>query len=176
LQTLYIALLATNPYTSIQLRKHSIMSGSVDISSNDTSATAAALSEGTEERAEGTERSSLSGPSIASAGAAAVGAAATMTVTVNPQRTETDTGQGDVLRLTLTNRPGVTWDENVVDNEGMGRKSSKRCCIFHKQRAFGESSTDTSDYDSDHGNDDRKIARKKLPAKKKTPDHLRFHA
>jgi hypothetical protein len=84
----------------------------------------------------------------------------------------------------------------VVDNEGMGRKSSKRCCIFPKQRAFGESSIDSSDYDHDHddqeGNDDdsgagkhRKIARKKnqgasanekLKKGRKTPDHLRFHA
>ena len=70
-------------------------------------------------------------------------------------------------------------DESVVDNEGMGRKSSKRCCIFHKPRAFGESSTDTSDYDSGNENSKysgKKIAHKKLPAKKKLPDHLRFHA
>ena len=40
-------------------------------------------------------------------------------------------------------------DEGTVNNEGLGRKSSKRCCIFHKQRPFGESSTDSSDYDSD---------------------------
>jgi hypothetical protein len=36
----------------------------------------------------------------------------------------------------------------------MGRKSSKRCCIFHKQRPFGESSTDSSDYESDHEGDE----------------------
>jgi protein phosphatase 1 regulatory subunit 11 len=36
----------------------------------------------------------------------------------------------------------------VQDNEGLGRKSSKRCCIFHKPRAFGESSSDSSDDDS----------------------------
>ena len=36
----------------------------------------------------------------------------------------------------------------MEDNEGLGRKSSKRCCIFHKPRAFGESSTDSSDNDS----------------------------
>jgi protein phosphatase 1 regulatory subunit 11 len=83
----------------------------------------------------------------------------------------------------------------VVDNEGMGRKSSKRCCIFHKQRAFGESSTDSSDYDHDHDHDHddeedgsgagkhRKIAWKKNQGAsanekkdRKTPDHLRFHA
>lgn len=87
-------------------------------------------------------------------------------------------------------------DENVVDNEGLGRKSSKRCCIFHKQRSFGESSTDSSDYDSDRsgsssvssaGADDdgdkkgrssrkpRKIARPKKGGKK-VPDYQRYHA
>ena len=86
-------------------------------------------------------------------------------------------------------------DENVVDNEGLGRKSSKRCCIFHKQRSFGESSTDSSDYDSDRsgsssgtnaGADNseekkgrasrkhKKIARPKK--EKKVPDYQRFHA
>jgi hypothetical protein len=86
----------------------------------------------------------------------------------------------------------VVRDEAVVDNEGLGRKSSKRCCIFHKQRPFGESSTDSSDYeeggegdddgDQDGGGEGKKkpIARKKKGSaasqKKKTPDHLRFHA
>lgn len=37
----------------------------------------------------------------------------------------------------------------MQDNEGLGRKSSKRCCIFHKPKDFGESSTDSSDIDSD---------------------------
>eukprot|EP00531_Pseudo-nitzschia_arenysensis_P019657 CAMPEP_0116137596 /NCGR_PEP_ID=MMETSP0329-20121206/12328_1 /TAXON_ID=697910 /ORGANISM="Pseudo-nitzschia arenysensis, Strain B593" /LENGTH=147 /DNA_ID=CAMNT_0003632513 /DNA_START=110 /DNA_END=553 /DNA_ORIENTATION=+ len=103
-------------------------------------------------------------------------ASATMTMTMPPQ---TQTDDDGVLRLTLRDRSGVRWDEAVVDNEGMGRKSSKRCCIFHKPRAFGESSTDSSDYDSDNENgkySGKKIAHKKHPQKKKLPDHLRFHA
>ena len=70
-------------------------------------------------------------------------------------------------------------DEDVVNNEGMGRKSSKRCCIFHKQRAFGESSTE-SDYDSDKSGDGDgegkkgKIARPKKS--KEVPDFQRYHA
>jgi protein phosphatase 1 regulatory subunit 11 len=100
--------------------------------------------------------------------------------------------QDEVLTLTLRARPSVTWDNEVVDNEGMGRKSSKRCCIFHKQRPFGESSTDSSDYESDHGEGDdddgddgdkkprasgkkgKKIARPKKDGK--VPDYQRFHA
>jgi len=103
----------------------------------------------------------------------------------------------EILSLTLRGRPSVTWDENVIDNENMGKKSSKRCCIFHKTRAFDESSTDTSDYDSDRSlssaasaeNGSRKkqsgarkkIARPKQQAggdkkKKAIPDYQKFHA
>jgi hypothetical protein len=39
----------------------------------------------------------------------------------------------------------VTWDKDVVDNEHMNKKSSKKCCIFHKARSFGESDSDESD-------------------------------
>ena len=97
-------------------------------------------------------------------------------------------------------RPPSFRDDDVVDNEGMGRKSSKRCCIFHKQRAFGESSTDSSDYDSDDqssGDSDSADGgetngqhqqqhpkktkkhhshKKKIAHKKKIPDSQRFHA
>lgn len=47
-------------------------------------------------------------------------------------------------------RRRITWAEDVVDNEGLGRKSSKVCCIYHKPREFGESSSeDDSSSDSD---------------------------
>ena len=58
--------------------------------------------------------------------------------------------EGTVLRLRLDPRPHVKWDEDVVDNEHMNKKSSKRCCIFHKKRAFGESSSE-SESESDDG-------------------------
>lgn len=49
-------------------------------------------------------------------------------------------------------RRRITWAEDVVDNEGLGRKSSKVCCIYHKTREFGESSSeDDSSSDSDSG-------------------------
>ncbi|KIV84066.1 hypothetical protein PV11_06040 [Exophiala sideris] len=56
---------------------------------------------------------------------------------------------------TPSTRPGhrrrITWAEDVIDNEGLGRKSSKVCCIYHKPREFGESSSedDSSSSDSD---------------------------
>ncbi|KAJ5808930.1 hypothetical protein N7474_010199 [Penicillium riverlandense] len=52
----------------------------------------------------------------------------------------------------------IRWSEDVVDNEGMGKKSSKVCCIYHKSRPVGESSSesessDSSSSDSDSDND-----------------------
>ena len=91
-----------------------------------------------------------------------------MTMTAAPPQNP----EPEVLRLTLRNAPSVRWDESVVDNEGLGRKSSKRCCIFHKQRRFDESSTDSSDEEDGDGNDRKPIAR----PKKKVPDYQRFHA
>ncbi|WVF71308.1 hypothetical protein IAT40_006111 [Kwoniella sp. CBS 6097] len=38
----------------------------------------------------------------------------------------------------------VVWSDETVDNEGMGKKKSKICCIYHKPRAFDESSSDES--------------------------------
>lgn len=39
----------------------------------------------------------------------------------------------------------IKWAEDTVDNEFLNRKKSKICCIFHKKRAFGESSSSESD-------------------------------
>lgn len=48
----------------------------------------------------------------------------------------------------------IQWAEGTVDNEGLGRKKSKVCCIYHKERAVGESSDESSsDSDSDSGKD-----------------------
>ena len=119
--------------------------------------------------------------------------AATTTMTMTEIPAERDTTGGEILRLTLRARPTVRWDENVEDNEGMGRKSSKRCCIFHKQREFGESSSDSSvdenndsdGNDSDNSSDDKKPKttkhqRRKIARPKKksndVPDYQRFHA
>ncbi|OCH89686.1 hypothetical protein OBBRIDRAFT_778155 [Obba rivulosa] len=47
-------------------------------------------------------------------------------------------------------RQRVVWREDVVDNEGAGKKSSKICCIYHKPRRFDESSSEeSSDAESD---------------------------
>lgn len=39
----------------------------------------------------------------------------------------------------------VTFQQGVIDNEGMNRRKSKCCCIYHKPHAFGESSSSSDD-------------------------------
>jgi len=87
---------------------------------------------------------------------------------------ETKTTEAPRVVLRLRPRRRITFSADTIDNEGMGKKSSKRCCIFHKQRDFGESSTesDSSD-DSDCDDDDCRRRKKRPPAatKKKTPEN-----
>lgn len=72
-------------------------------------------------------------------------------------RTETqdqpDTSQSEpVLKLKLTKPKTkekedkkVGWSEDTVDNEHMGKKKSKCCCIYKKPSVFGESSSESED-------------------------------
>jgi len=62
------------------------------------------------------------------------------------------------------NRPSVVWREDVVDNEHMGKKSSKICCIYHKPKRFDESSSEeSSDSDSDSSCDNRRPCSHRSP-------------
>lgn len=48
-------------------------------------------------------------------------------------------------------KKSVRWTEETVDNEFLGKKSSKKCCIFHRKKAFGEWSDDEdSDFECDN--------------------------
>ncbi|KAG9008847.1 Type 1 phosphatases regulator ypi1 [Tulasnella sp. JGI-2019a] len=77
--------------------------------------------------------------------------------TAGPSTTNEDDGAGappgraGVLKLRggPRSRPQVAWTDDVVDNEGAGRKKSKICCIYHKPRAFDESSGESSGSDSE---------------------------
>ncbi|CAG8303235.1 unnamed protein product [Penicillium salamii] len=109
----------------------------------------------------------------------------------NPQTTtearEESVPISTTLRLRAEEAPEATsssrrirWSEDVVDNEGMGKKSSKGeishlpikypnltfsvCCIYHKARPVGESSSEESSSSSDSdtdSEDDRRTARMK---------------
>ncbi|KAL4785065.1 phosphatase inhibitor-domain-containing protein [Aspergillus varians] len=48
----------------------------------------------------------------------------------------------------------IRWSDDVIDNEGMGKKSSKVCCIYHKTRPVGESSSESESSDSDSSDSD----------------------
>ncbi|KAI9711421.1 MAG: hypothetical protein M1812_007166 [Candelaria pacifica] len=90
-------------------------------------------------------------------------ATGTMTQTTTSERASEGIGDEQLslpagtLRLRgapQTERRGIRWAEDVVDNEGMGRKKSKVCCIYHKPRAVGESSDESSDSSSSDSNSD----------------------
>ncbi|RKP02724.1 hypothetical protein CXG81DRAFT_24604 [Caulochytrium protostelioides] len=103
-------------------------------------------------------------------------------------------GTDGVLRLQATptaEAPRVRWDESTVDNEGMGRKKSKVCCIYHKPhkvRQPGEprgsdssssSSSSDSDSDSDSPNDyerPNRATRRKMRAARRRQRHERRDA
>ncbi|KAI3771910.1 hypothetical protein L6452_03082 [Arctium lappa] len=76
--------------------------------------------------------------------------ATTIITLENPAPPQTTT-----LTLTLNPRKKkVTWKEGTVDNEFLQKKSSKKCCIFHKQKPFDEDSSDDEDaHDHDHDHD-----------------------
>ncbi|KAL6121195.1 hypothetical protein NUSPORA_01920 [Nucleospora cyclopteri] len=42
--------------------------------------------------------------------------------------------EGQVKKLKLVRRKKVTWSEDTIDNSEMDKKSSKICCIFHREQ------------------------------------------
>eukprot|EP00930_Biecheleria_cincta_P080979 TRINITY_DN6952_c0_g1_i1.p1 TRINITY_DN6952_c0_g1~~TRINITY_DN6952_c0_g1_i1.p1 ORF type:complete len:122 (-),score=19.04 TRINITY_DN6952_c0_g1_i1:45-386(-) len=83
---------------------------------------------------------------MASSGPGGSGASSSSTTTVTQTQAAPAT-----LHLVLQPRPqhNVTWTEDTVDNEHMNRKKSKKCCIYSKPRAFGESSSESEGSDDD---------------------------
>ena len=83
-----------------------------------------------------------SAPSAA-AGEMVVGEAGSTTVvtvsTVAAAQTEATAPTHLTLKL-KRRRSRVRWAEDVVDNEDLCRKKSKKCCIFHRSRGLDESS------------------------------------
>ncbi len=55
------------------------------------------------------------------------------------------------IEATTQERGVVSWSDDVIDNEHMGKKKSKKCCIYHKPRTFGEwSDSEDSDHECGH--------------------------
>ncbi|WOO81188.1 Type 1 phosphatases regulator YPI1 [Vanrija pseudolonga] len=78
--------------------------------------------------------------------------AASTSTSPPPSRADTPNSVG-VLRLRggPVRRQRVVWSSETVDNEGMGKKKSKICCIYHKPRAFDESSSESDSCSDDDG-------------------------
>lgn len=68
---------------------------------------------------------------------AAQATATTTTTTTAP----VEPARAIALRLRAPRR--VRFDETAVDNENLGRRKSKSCCIYHRRRAFDESSDES---------------------------------
>jgi len=63
---------------------------------------------------------------------------------------ETPLATSTTIRLQKKKKKKVNWRQDTVDNEGLGRKSSKCCCVYKKPHEFGESSSDSEQDDCDH--------------------------
>uniref|UniRef100_A0A914L4H3 E3 ubiquitin-protein ligase PPP1R11 n=1 Tax=Meloidogyne incognita TaxID=6306 RepID=A0A914L4H3_MELIC len=84
----------------------------------------------------------------------------TTTITqVNQPEDNTENGNHLLLRLeqpstsentTERNSPRVQWTEDTVDNENLGKRKSKCCCIFKKKRDWNDSDSSDEDCESDH--------------------------
>ncbi|KFY84009.1 hypothetical protein V500_09713 [Pseudogymnoascus sp. VKM F-4518 (FW-2643)] len=97
------------------------------------------------------------GSSTAQRGATAASSSTSQTTTIRSPSTR---HQQPVLRLRGAMRsPGerndrrIQWAEDVIDNEGLGRKSSKVCCIYHPPKASIDDSSDESSSDSSSDSD-----------------------
>ncbi|KAL9943456.1 hypothetical protein D7B24_007782 [Verticillium nonalfalfae] len=88
----------------------------------------------------------------------------TQTVTTAPVRPNT---HQTTLRLRGAHapaRPSVQWADDVVDNEGLGRKKSKVCCIYHRPKGIDESSDESSSDSSSDGSDsENESGRRRVP-------------
>jgi len=92
--------------------------------------------------------------------------AATITVTeegeANKDQQENssvpDGAVGGALKLKLTKKDSekkvVKWTEETVDNEHLGKKKSKSCCIYTKPKRFIPGGSGDSDSSSDESDDD----------------------
>ena len=76
--------------------------------------------------------------------------------TVEASEVNTSESSAPTLKLRLTKadnkskeRRQVKWSTETVDNEHLGRKKSKCCCVFVKKRPFGQSDSESSEGEDD---------------------------
>ncbi|XP_062845571.1 E3 ubiquitin-protein ligase PPP1R11 [Trichomycterus rosablanca] len=76
----------------------------------------------------------------------------TITETVQTGTPPPPQQEGRSLTIKLRKRKTdkkVEWSSDTVDNEHLGRRSSKCCCIYEKPKQFGESSTESEGEDDE---------------------------
>ncbi|KAL7944390.1 phosphatase inhibitor domain-containing protein [Trichoderma barbatum] len=104
-------------------------------------------------------------------------ASQTTTDTIRPEATENSPRV--ILRLRgghTSNGRSVQWADDVVDNEGLGRKTSKVCCIYHRPKGVDESSDESSsDSSSDSDSDAEPDRKKKVGGDKDDCGHSHEH-
>lgn len=66
----------------------------------------------------------------------------------------TETEKGEKTKPKKLARKQVSWTQETVDNEYLGKKKSKCCCVYVKPKRFGESDTESEGEGS--GGDDCK--------------------
>ncbi|CAG5119631.1 unnamed protein product [Candidula unifasciata] len=79
-----------------------------------------------------------------------------------------------VLHLRLQppkNESKVKWSTDTVDNECMGKKKSKCCCIYRKPKVFGEADTSSSSDSDDSCTEHCRGHKKKCYRHKPLSDH-----
>lgn len=81
-------------------------------------------------------------------------ASETITETVSASPPPPPQQEGRSLTIKLRKRKTekkVEWSSDTVDNEHLGRRSSKCCCVYEKPKQFGESSSESEGEDDDEG-------------------------
>ena len=53
--------------------------------------------------------------------------------------------KGEKAKPKKLDRKQVSWTQETVDNEHLGKKKSKCCCVYVKPKKFGESDTESED-------------------------------
>ena len=77
----------------------------------------------------------------------------TLTITAHEdsnEASENRTADSATIGLKKKKKKKVAWRQDTIDNEGMGKKTSKCCCIYQKPHNFGESSSDSEQDDCDN--------------------------
>ncbi|XP_020362652.1 E3 ubiquitin-protein ligase PPP1R11 [Oncorhynchus nerka] len=78
----------------------------------------------------------------------------TITETVQVDTPPPPQQEGRSLTIKLRKRKTdkkVEWSSDTVDNEHLGRRSSKCCCVYEKPKQFGESSSESEGDDEGCG-------------------------